>query len=133
MQGPFEIHEFTMMISGNATKIGMTGFAQKGIEEGSKAEYVCETDCASTGPPIVLWYVADKPVNINHEQIMNKSLPCGDYNGQKTKSTLQLTIKREMNNKNVKCALENDDTKLSDNSLDITCKYLLVLINQVKI
>ena len=121
------------MISENATKINMTRFAQQGIEEESEAEYVCETDCAYPGPPIVLWYVADEPVNINHGHIMNNTLSCGDYNGQKTESTLQLTTKREMNKKNIKCVLENDDTKFSEHNLDIMCKYLLILINQVKI
>ena len=123
-----------MTISVNATTINMTRGAEQAIEEGSMAEYVCETDCAYPDPPSVLWYVDDKPVGLINGQKdpTNNFLSCKDYNGQKTSSTIQLTTKREMNKKNVKCALDNDDTKFSEHNLNITCKYYLVYINRVK-
>ena len=97
----------------------MTKNAQLDVKEGSLSEYVCETDCAYPGPPIVLWYVADQPVD-GHA---NNSILCKDYNGHKTNSTLRLTTTREMNTKIVKCALENDDTIFDEHNLNVTCKY----------
>ena len=120
-----------MMVSANATTINMTRVSHQAIEEGSVAEYVCKTGCAYPGP-VVLWYMDDKPVDIHDGFDIKNIITCEDYNGQKTKSVLQLTTKREMNNKKVKCALENDDSKFSEHNLNITCKYLLVHENQVK-
>ena len=127
--------ECIMTISVNATTINMTRGVGQAIEEGSMAVYVCETDCAYPDPPSVSWYVDDKPVGLINGQKdpTNNFLSCKDYNGQKTISTLQLKTKREMNKKIVKCVLDYDDTKFSEHNLNITCKYLLVHISQVKI
>ena len=112
------------MISANATTINMAKNNREDVEEDSWKEYVCETDCAYPGPPIVLWYVADQPVEIYDGYITNNSIPC-DYNGNKTESVLHLKAERKINGKKVKCALENDNTKFNENNLNVTCKYLL--------
>ena len=111
-----------MMISANATSINMTTVAQMIVEEGSTIEYMCETNCAYPGPPVVLWYVADQTVDINDGYPINKFMSC-DYNGSKIKSVLHLTARRQMNKKKVKCVLENDDTKLGEHNLNVKCKY----------
>ena len=115
------------MISVEATTISMTKVPQVPIEEGSEAEYVCETDSSYPDPPVVLWHVDGVHVGINDEQATeNSTTSPGDYHGQTTKSALKLTIKRMMNKKKVKCVLENDDTKLNEQTITVKCTYLLM-------
>ena len=115
-----------MIISVEATTIEMTKVPQGAVEEGIEAQYECETDSAYPDPPSVLWYVDDNPVSVN--VVSNPS--SGSYHGQKTRSTLRLTTERGMNMKEVKCVLDNDDTKLDQLKLNVTCKYLPVHMYQ---
>ena len=115
-----------MIISVEATTIGLTKAPLAAIEEGREAQYVCETDSAYPDSPSVLWYVDNAHAGINDEHtVVNKTL-AGNYSGQKTISTLTLETSRGMNLKKVKCVLENDDTKLEERTLNIMCKYLLL-------
>ena len=119
------------MISGNATAINMTKFPKEEfVEEGSEAEYVCETNYACcTDPPAVLWFVGDESVNSNEEHNIH-SKSSSSNNGQMTKSTLRLTTNRTFNKRQVKCVLGNDDTKLKEHNLNVKCEYLLMHIRQ---
>ena len=109
-----------------ATTTHMTKVPQQSVDESSVAEYVCETDSASPEPAIVLWHVDGVPVEANNGHTVENDPSPDDYHGQKTKSTLRLITKREMNKKKVKCVLGNDQTKFDDHNLNVTCKYLLV-------
>ena len=91
--------------------------------EGTEVQYICETDSAYPSSPSVLWYVDDTLAHENDEYtVVNNSLH-GEHHGNKTDSTLRFTAKREMNMKKVKCILENDDKKLKEHFLNVTCKY----------
>ena len=112
------------MISANATTINMTTVPNRYVEEGLVVEYVCETDYAyCTDPPVVLWFVGDDSVNASSVHLNDTDSLWGNYR-QMTISTMTLMAKRMLNNKQVKCVLSNDDTKLSEHNLNIKCKYI---------
>ena len=100
------------------------------VKEGSVVDYVCETDYAYPAPPPVLWFVDDEPVDANYVQAEeDDTLPVA-YHGQMTRSILTLKIKKDMNNKTIKCVLRNYSTKLSKHILNVVCKYRLVHVSQ---
>ena len=96
----------------------MTKVPQLAVEEDSVVQYVCETDYAFPDPPVVLWFVDDVPVGAS--EVNNSS--SGDNHGQMTISTLNVTAKREMNNRTVKCVLQNNSTKMRKHNLKVLCK-----------
>ena len=106
----------------NASTINMTKIPPA-AEEGSAVEYVCETDYAYPEVPDVLWFVDANEVNYTLVTEVNYRLP-GSYHGQMTKSSLRLAVKREMNNRTVKCVLKNNRTKYNKHNLSVTCRYL---------
>ena len=101
-------------------KINMTKMPQLAIKEGSVAEYVCETNCSFPDPPIILWFIDNEPVDASG---LDYSLS-NDTQGNMTMSMLNLTAKREVNNKTVKC--ENNNTIMSQHNLEVLCKYLMM-------
>ena len=112
------------MISANATAINMTKVPNEYVEEGLVVEYVCETDYAyCTDPPVVLWFVGDDSVNATNVHPNDTDSFWRNYR-QMTESTMTLTANRTLNNKQVKCVLSNDDTKMSEHNLNIKCKYI---------
>ena len=119
------------MISANATAIKMTKVPNQYVEEGLVVEYVCETDYAyCTDPPVVLWFVGDDSVNASNVHPNDTDSSGGNYR-QMTKSTMILTANRTRNNKQVKCVLSNDDTKLRKHNLNIKCKYIYTGITNI--
>ena len=124
MKDTSESYECTIMISVEATSINMIGVSQLAVEEGSITEYICMTDSAYPEPPTVLWLMNDVSVSVNDAKTEQNTLP-GDFYGNKTKSTLRLKLKRGMNQKKLKCVLENDDTKWNEYNLNVTCKFML--------
>ena len=102
----------------------MTKVPQEPFEEGDVVEYSCETDSAYIDPTAVLWFVDDVLVNTDDIPTEKNYLSIVHYQTQMNKSTLILTAKREMNNKEVKCVLRNDGTKLNTHKLNVVCKYL---------
>ena len=114
-----------MMISVEATTINMIQVPKLNIKEGQIAEFICVTDSAYPQPPVVSWLVNDEHVNENVGHVIVVTQP-GEYQGQKTKSTLILIAKRAMNNKKVKCTLGNDTMKFNEHSLNVVCKYLFI-------
>ena len=102
----------------------MTKVPQQPVEEGTVVEYSCETDSAYNDPTDVLWFVDGVPVNTNNTLADKKYLSALHYQTQMNKSSLILIAKREMNNKEVKCVLMNDTTKLSTHKLNVICKYI---------
>ena len=112
-----------MVISAEATAINMTNLPKLPVEEGSEVQYACETDYAYPDPPFVQWFVNDEAVLHNIHTKEYHASP-GDKR-MMTKSTIRLVTKRDMNNKQVKCVLKNDDTILDKHCLNVMCKYLL--------
>ena len=104
----------------------MTKFPKQLVEEGSVAEYVCETDYAyCSDPPAVLWLVGDESVNSSNVHLTDSDSSFCKYM-QMTKSTMTLTANRTLNSRKIKCVLGNDGTKLNEHNLNIKCKYILM-------
>ena len=99
------------------------------VDEGSVAEYMCETDSAYPNPAAVLWYLDDEPVD-GREIHTDDRYPSHNGDRPMILSTLRLTAKREMNNRIVKCVLRNNSTKCHEHRLHVMCEYLLVNIYQ---
>ena len=120
------------MVSAEATTLNMTKAPPQSVKEGSVVEFICETGFAYPDPPAVQWFVDDVPIDRKSGYTEENCQLLGNYNVQMTKSILKLTTKREMNDKEVKCMLVNDDTKLIKHSLNVMCKYLVVSIYKSK-
>ena len=114
-----------MTILDEPIKINMMKVPPVTVEEGSVADYMCETNSFNHDTNPILWFVDDIPVDEHdtHTEV-NYSSP-GDYYGQMTNSTLRLTAKREMNNRLVKCVLKDNIANLISHNLNVTCEYLL--------
>ena len=112
-----------MKISGEATTINMTKVPQQSVEEDAVAEYACEADTVYLDPTAVLWFVNGLFVNKSDLHSDKNYISPIHYRTQMNKSTLELTVQREMNNKEVKCVLRNDGTKQSTHKLNVMCKY----------
>ena len=119
----------TIIIAAYAPTINMTKIPLD-VKEGSVVDYVCETDYAFADPP-VLWFMDDEPVDANYVHTEEHYSSPVAYHGQMTKSTLTLKIKRDMNNKTVKCVLRNSSTNLSKHVLNVMCKHPLIYISKV--
>ena len=119
-------YDCTMIISAEAATINMTKVPQLSVKEGSVVAFMCETGFAYPNPPAVRWFVDDVPIDRKGGYTEENNQLFGNYNIQMTKSTLNFSTKREMNDKEVKCVLVNDDTKLIKHSLNVMCKYLVV-------
>ena len=100
----------------------MTKMPQMAVKEGSVAEYECKTNYSFPNPPIILWFIDNKPVDASG---FDHSLS-SDIQGNMTMSMLNLTAEREMNNKTVKCVLQNNNTIMSQHKLEVLCKYLMM-------
>ena len=120
-------YKCTMMISENTTEINMTKFSKDSVKEGTIVEYVCETSNSfCTDSPAVLWFVDDESVNASYVYT-NETYSSLTYR-EMTKSTMTIIADRKLNNKQVKCILENDDTQFKKQNLNVTCKYILAHI-----
>ena len=117
------------MISVEGTAIKMIKMPQVLVEEGSVAEYVCETDSTYTNHAAVLWFLDDEPVD-RTEIHTDDSYPSPGGDRHMIHSTVRLTAKRDMNNRIVKCVLRNNSTKFHVHNLKIMCEYLLIGIYQ---
>ena len=116
-----------MTISVEATIINMTVVPKRLIEEDSVVEYVCQTGYAYPDAPVVEWFMDYNLLADNVHTERNNTSPGNEL--LMTKSTLILTTKRTMNNRTVKCALKNDDTKFNEHNLNVICKYSLVFVS----
>ena len=112
------------MISVNSTAINMTKFPEQSVEEGSVAQYACETNYAHcTDSSAILWFVGDTSMNATDVHI-KVNYSSWTYK-EMTKSTMTVTTDRKFNNKQVKCVLGNDDKIFNEHNLNVTCKYIL--------
>ena len=111
-------HTCLIVILAFSKTINMTKAPRLAVEEDSVVEYVCETSYSFPDPPVVLWFVNDVPVDANEVNCSSS----GDNQGRMTISTLKLIAKREMNNKTVKCILQNNSTKMRKHNLKVLCK-----------
>ena len=114
-----------MIISVEATTIEMTEKPQVAIL-GRVAQFMCKTDSAYPNTPSVLWYMDETLVSVNNNLNVVDDSSSGENHGQKTKSRLRFTIKREMNMQKIKCLLGNNVKKVKEHVLNIKCKYLQV-------
>ena len=111
------------MISANTIAINMTSFPKESVEEGSVAEYMCETnwsDC--TDPPAVIWFVDEESVNASDVHTIETY--SSSTSRKSTKSTMTFIADRMFNNKQVKCILGNGCTKFNEHTLNVTCRYI---------
>ena len=119
-----------MVISVEATTISMTKVPQRAVEEGSAAEYVCETDSLYPDQTAVLWFLDDKPVDKLHVHTEVNHSSSVDNQRKMTEYTLRLTKKRDMNRRPVICVLRNNRTKYGKHNLEVMCRYLQLYILQ---
>ena len=110
------------MIPAEATTINMTKVPQLPVEEDAIVEYVCETGYAEKHPD-VQWFLDDVACGVPDVQTEADYSSPGEIRWM-TKSTLRLTIERNMNNKKVKCVLMNDHTILNEHNLNVICKFM---------
>ena len=120
----------TIDILAEATTISMAKMPQLAVEEGTVAEYVCETDSLYPDQTAVLWFLDDKPVDKPDVQTeVNYSISVESH-GNMTEYTLRLTTKREMNRITVKCVLQYNMTEFGKHNLEVMCRYLQLDIQQ---
>ena len=88
------------------------------VEEYSVVEYVCKTHYSYHYPPAVQWFLDNKLLlhGVNDENYTSPE------ESHMSNSTLRIRVKRQMNNKNIKCALKDDYTILATHNLNVKCK-----------